>query len=136
MNELRSEVIALADIEMERSKEKCPAYNSDHEGISIIRDCLHDAKGDMERLKYIVDRLEEDIFAGYPVSYREEECCEAEREAIELACEAIRTAAALHKFNDSHVDQDETEVEADHKKEFWDFIETLFDRNEKEEKNA
>ena len=102
MKELRSEVRSLVQIEMERANETFPLFHSDHEGISVIREEYKEAAADGECLQHLVNMLEESVFCDMSLEVRESRAYEAEREAIELACEAIQTAAMLRKFTESH----------------------------------
>lgn len=107
MKELRSEVRSLVQIEMERANERFPLFHSDHEGISVIREEYQEAAADGECLQNLISMLEQAIFCDMSVEVRESRAYEAEREAIELACEAIQTAAMLRKFIDSHLPKEE-----------------------------
>ena len=107
MKELRSEVRSLVQIEMERANERFPLFHSDHEGISVIREECQEATADIGCLKDLVDMLEQSVFCDMSVEVRESRAYEAEREAIELACEAIQTAAMLRKFVESHLPKEE-----------------------------
>lgn len=103
MKELRSEVKSLVQIEMDRANERFSLFHSDHEGISVIREEYHEAAADGECLQHLVNMLEESIFCDMSLEVRESRAYEAEREAVELACEAIQTAAMLRKFIESHL---------------------------------
>ena len=65
MKELRSEVDALIDIELERANEQFPLFNSLHEGVSVIREEMLEAKADMLSLQNCVDSLETAVFYGF-----------------------------------------------------------------------
>lgn len=107
MKELRSEVRSLVQIEMERANGRFPLFHSDHEGISVIREEYQEAAADGECLQNLISMLEQSVFCDMSVEVRESRAYEAEREAIELACEAIQTAAMLRKFVESHLPNEE-----------------------------
>lgn len=107
MKELRSEVRSLVRIELERANESFPLFHSDHEGISVIREEYQEAAADGECLQNLISMLEQAIFCDMSVEVKESRAYEAEREAIELACEAIQTAAMLRKFVESHLPKEE-----------------------------
>lgn len=102
MKELRSEVRSLVQIELERANGQFPMFRSDHEGISVIREEMFEATADAESMKDCIDRLENAVFINDTLDAKFEWSIDAEREAVELACEAIQTAAMLRKFRDSH----------------------------------
>lgn len=102
MKELRSEVKSLVEIELERANAQFPMFNSDHEGISVIREEMFEATADAESMRNCIDRLENAVFLDSTLDAKWEWAIDAEREAVELACEAIQTAAMLRKFRDSH----------------------------------
>lgn len=156
MKELRSEVEALIDIELERANEQFPLFNSLHEGVSVIREEMLEAKADMLSLQNCVDSLEAAVFYGFELE--DEKLIHlrvnAEREAKELACEAIQTAAMLRKFtmnkqeNENPADEPFSQEEADalaerngmtnraHKEEFNHFMQILFMRMAENGKEA
>ena len=103
MKELRSEVRSLVKIELERANEQFPLFHSDHEGISVIREEMQEANADAGSLYELVNMLEQAVFTDMDFEVKKSRAFDAEREAIELACEAIQTAAMLHKFVDSHL---------------------------------
>lgn len=143
MKELRSEVKSLVTIELERANEKFPWFNSDHEGVSAIREEMLESKADAESLHTCVDILETAVFCDFSEPAKAEACHNAEVEAIELACEAIQTAAMLRKFvlskqTKNPADEPFSQEEADalvernaadraHKEEATHFIKILFE---------
>jgi len=153
MKELRSEVEALIDIELERANLHFPLFRSYHEGVSVIREEMLEAKADMESLHCCVDRLEAAVFCGCELD--DDELVHvrdnAEREARELACEAIQTAAMLRKFTmkdqtdsnptDEPFSQEEADALAErnaadkeHKDDFKKFMQILFERMSEQRK--
>ena len=156
MKELRSEVKSLVEIELERANAQFPMFNSDHEGISVIREEMFEATADADSMKNCIDRLENAVFLDSTLDAKWEWAIDAEREAVELACEAIQTAAMLRKFRDSHgkkaeddsFSQEEADMLAEECPEadameppyidFSKFIEMLIARKhvEEEQKNA
>ena len=157
MKELRSEVSSLVDIELERANDIFSLFNSDHEGVSVVREEMKEAKADMDSLEYMVDILEADVFCNSSDESKEDHRKAAEREAIELACEAIQTAAMLRKFKMSKeplvidpaedpFSQEQADALADkyfeednHEKEFKHFMWVLFQNmieKHKEEQDA
>lgn len=50
MNELRAEVEAAAQAELNRANEKFPLFNSRHEGYAVVLEELEEAKEAMENV--------------------------------------------------------------------------------------
>jgi len=88
MKELRSEVKSLVEIELERANAQFPMVKSDHEGRIVIREEMFEATADAESMRNCIDRLENAVFLDSTLDAKWEWTIDAEREAVELACEA------------------------------------------------
>jgi hypothetical protein len=68
----------------------------------VIREEMFEATADAESMKNCIDRLENAVFIDDTLDAKFQWSIDSEREAVELACAAIQTAAMLRKFRDSH----------------------------------
>ena len=94
MGELKQEIVAAANNELNRANEKFPLFNSGHEGAAVIyEEALEELESSLLCLWDHIRGKETPCFmkgAIKPLAIAEL--------AINLACEATQTAAMLMKF--------------------------------------
>lgn len=100
MGELKQEIVAAANNELNRANEKFPLFNSGHEGAAVIYEELQEGKEALEELESSLLCLWDHIRGKETPCFMKgaiKPLAIAEL-AINLACEATQTAAMLMKF--------------------------------------
>ena len=100
MKRLKEEMVEAANRELNRANEQFPLFNSKHEGVAVIYEELEESKEALEALESSFNCLWDGVRG------KETPCCLKEEIkpfkladlALNLACEAIQTAAMLFKY--------------------------------------
>ena len=88
MQKLKEEITAAANRELNRANEQFPLFTSKHEGVAVAYEELEESKEALDvRGKETPCYLKEEITPLKIADY-----------AINLACEAVQTAAMLMKY--------------------------------------
>lgn len=100
MKKLKEEITEIANMELNRANEKFPLFNSKHEGAAVIYEELEESKEAMEALETSFCCLWDDVRGKETPCYLKDEIkpLKLADMAINLACEAIQTAAMLMKY--------------------------------------
>lgn len=112
MEELRTEVTEVMENELARANKLFPLFNTDHEGISVIREEVGEALEEVCCVTDICKDLEEAVFKNKTIREKHSIARQGIIAAIAGACELIQTAAMFDKFRTS-MDQrhnDESEM--------------------------
>lgn len=100
MEQLKSQVLKLADEESQRSMIKHPLFNSTHEGYAVLKEEVEEADIEMINIKFELDNT-----WGYIKRDKTENALthikSLKEYAINLAAESIQVAAMAQKFIES-----------------------------------
>jgi ribosomal protein L37AE/L43A len=100
MEQLKSQVLKLADEESQRSMIKHPLFNSTHEGYAVLKEEVEEAEIEMLNIKFELDNT-----WGYIKRDKTDNTLthikNLKNYAINLASESIQVAAMAQKFIDS-----------------------------------
>lgn len=108
MNELRTEVEAAAQAELNRANEKFPLFNSSHEGYAVVLEELEEAKEAMENVESSLAVLWDGVKGKKIACFLVEDTkpMAIYRQAVDAACEMVQVAAMLLKYEMSQADAD------------------------------
>lgn len=95
MRELKTRMREEAMQELNRANEKFPLFNGRHEAMAVIAEEYEETAEALEELEVAVKTMWEDTKKNRPDSIKPLAIAEL---AINMACEAIRTAAMLLKM--------------------------------------
>ena len=100
MTKLKEELVKAANNELNRANEKFPVLNSKHEGAAVIYEELEESKEALEILESSFMCMWDDVRGKETPCFLEDEIkpLKIADEAINLACEAIQTAAMFMKY--------------------------------------
>lgn len=113
MKELKQELVAVANKELNRANDKFPLFNSGHEGIAVIYEELQESKEALEELESSFKCLWDQVRGKETPCFLKEDIkpLVIADLALNLACEATQTAAMLMKFEMSLAPDAERGVE-------------------------
>ena len=108
MNELRAEVEAAAQAELNRANEKFPLFNNRHEGYAVALGKMEDAKEAMENAESSLAVLWDGVRGKEIACFLVEDTkpMAIYRQAVDAACEMVQVAAMLLKYEMSQADAD------------------------------
>lgn len=100
MQKLKEEITAAANRELNRANEQFPLFTSKHEGVAVGYEKLEESKEALEELETSFKCLWDDVRGKETPCYLKEEITPLKIAdyAINLACEAVQTAAMLMKY--------------------------------------
>lgn len=100
MQKLKEEITAAANRELNRANEQFPLFTSKHEGVAVAYEELEESKEALEELEASFKCLWDDVRGKETPCYLKEEITPLKIAdyAINLACEAVQTAAMLMKY--------------------------------------
>lgn len=100
MQKLKEEITAAANRELNRANEQFPLFTSKHEGVAVAYKELEESKEALEELEASFKCLWDDVRGKETPCYLKEEITPLKIAdyAINLACEAVQTAAMLMKY--------------------------------------
>lgn len=100
MIKLREEIVNAANNELNRANEKFPLFHSEHEGYSIIREELEESKEALDELEASMGCLWDHVREKETPCFLKETIkpLSVANIALNLACEAVQTAAMLMKY--------------------------------------
>ena len=100
MQKLKEEITAAANRELNRANEQFPLFTSKHEGEAVAYEELEESKEALEELETSFKCLWDDVRGKETPCYLKEEITPLKIAdyAINLACEAVQTAAMLMKY--------------------------------------
>lgn len=100
MQKLKEEITAAANRELNRANEQFPLFTSKHEGVAVAYEELEESKEALEELEASFKCLWDDVGGKETPCYLKEEITPLKIAdyAINLACEAVQTAAMLMKY--------------------------------------
>lgn len=100
MKRLKEEMVEAANRELNRANEQFSLFNSKHEGAAVIYEELEESKEALEALESSFNCLWDDVRGKETPCYLKEEIKPIKLAdlALNLACEAIQTAAMLFKY--------------------------------------
>lgn len=95
MQKLKEEITAAANRELNRANEQFPLFTSKHEGVAVAYEELEESKEALEELETSFKCLWDDVRGKETPCYLKEEITPLKIAdyAINLACEAVQTAA-------------------------------------------
>lgn len=100
MIELRKEVEAAAQAELNRANTKFPLFNSPHEGYAVTLEEIEEAQEAMENVKSSMKVLWERVKGVEIACFLDDETkpMAIYNQAIDAACEMVQAAAMLLKY--------------------------------------
>lgn len=100
MQKLKEEITAAANRELNRANEQFPLFTSKHEGVAVAYEELEESKEALEELETSFKCLWDNVRGKETPCYLKEEITPLKIAdyAINLACEAVQTAAMLMKY--------------------------------------
>lgn len=106
MNELRAEVEAAAQAELNRANERFPLFNSRHEGYAVTLGKMEEAKEAMDNAESSLAVLWDGVRGKKIACFLVEDAkpMAIYRQAVDAACEMVQVAAMLLKYEMSQAD--------------------------------
>lgn len=100
MIELRKEIVDAANNELNRANAKFPLFSSEHEGYSVAREELEESKEALDELEASMGCLWDHVRGKETPCFLKETTrpISIADIALNLACEAVQTAAMLMKY--------------------------------------
>lgn len=113
MKKLKEEMVEAANRELNRANEQFPLFNSKHEGAAIIYEELEESKEALEVLESSFNCLWDDVRGKETPCYLKDEIKPLKLAdlALNIACEAVQTAAMFMKYEMSLNPMTESEGE-------------------------
>lgn len=113
MKILKEEMVEAANRELNRANESFPLFHSKHEGAAVIYEELEESKEALDMLEASFNFLWDDVRGKETPCYLKEEIkpLKLADMALDLACEAVQTAAMLMKYEMSLAPGAESEGE-------------------------
>lgn len=113
MKILKEEMVEAANRELNRANESFQLFHSKHEGAAVIYEELEESKEALDALEASFNCLWDDVRGKETPCYLKEEIkpLKLADMALDLACEAIQTAAMLMKYEMSLAPGAESEGE-------------------------
>lgn len=113
MKKLKEEMVDVANKELNRANENFPLFHSRHEGAAVIYEELEESKEALESLETSFKCLWDDVRGKETPCFLKEEIkpLKLADMALDLACEAVQTAAMLMKYEMSLAPETESEGE-------------------------
>ena len=112
MIELKKEMETAAMAELNRANEKFPLFNGKHEGYAVILEEVEETEEELEKLKSSLVVLWDDVRGKDVAFFLKDEIKPTKLydTAVNIACEAIQTAAMLLKYGMSIDEPDRKSV--------------------------
>lgn len=100
MNKLKKEVVKAANNELNRANDKFPLFNSEHEGMAVIWEEFEESKEALEELEASTRCFWDHVRGKETPCFLKETIkpLTIADIALNLACEAIQTAAMFMKY--------------------------------------
>ncbi|EDS08254.1 hypothetical protein CLOSCI_00565 [[Clostridium] scindens ATCC 35704] len=96
-NVVKREVYKLIDKELAAANEKFPLFGSSHEAFAVILEEAEETKEEAQNLEILVNNFWIGVRENHSPEAAHEELTEIYRTALDLAVEAIQTAAMARK---------------------------------------
>lgn len=94
---IKREVYKLIDEELAAANKKFPLFRSNHEAFAVILEEAEEAKEETQNLETLVNNFWIGVRENHVAEAAHEELTEIYRTALDLAVEAIQTAAMARK---------------------------------------
>lgn len=113
MIELRKEVEAAAQAELNRANAKFPLFNGPHEGYAVTLEEVEEAQEAMDNVKSSMAVMWDRVRGKEIAYFLEKDTCPMAiyGQAIDAACEMVQVAAMMLKYEMSMADKPESEGE-------------------------
>ena len=113
MKKLKEEMVVSANKELNRANERFPLFQSKHEGAAVIYEELEESKEALEALETSFKCLWDDVRGKETPCFLKEDITPLKLAdmALDLACEAVQTAAMHMKYEMSLAPGAESEGE-------------------------
>ena len=94
---VRHDICGLIDKELEAANRKFPLFNSNHEAFAVILEEAEEARGEAENLIILMNNFWISVKENHDPEALREELTGIYKTALDLAVEAIQTAAMAQK---------------------------------------
>lgn len=97
MDEVKNKVFKLVDEELKAANEKFPLFASSHEAYGVIFEEFDETRDELESLEYSIDQFWSDVKENSSEDVKNNRLTRIYEKSIDLAVEAIQTAAMARK---------------------------------------
>ncbi len=97
MDAVKQKIYELTETELKAANEKFPLFASSHEAYAVICEEFDETRDELEALQYCVDQLWTDVKGNASEATKNNRLTRIYENAIDLAVEAIQTAAMARK---------------------------------------
>ena len=97
MDAIKQKIYELTETELKAVNEKSPLFASSHEAYGVIFEKFDEARDELEMLKYSIDQFWLGVKENSPEDVKNNRLTRVYKKSINLAVEAIQTAAMARK---------------------------------------
>jgi DNA-binding PadR family transcriptional regulator len=97
MDAIKQKIYELTETELKAANEKFPLFASSHEAYGVIFEEFDETRDELESLEYSIDQFWSDVKENSSEDVKNDRLTRIYEKSIDLAVEAIQTAAMARK---------------------------------------